>query len=246
MKNAPLACALLLGSPWLCTAAFATSGHWEYSGEAGPDHWAKLTPEFSQCAGSKQSPVDLTTLVDTELAPLQFHYPPGGLAVLNNGHTIQINYARGSSLQLDGMSYELKQFHFHAPSENLIQGKSYPLEAHLVHANAKGELAVVAVMFEVAQPNPTLTEAWAHLPTKAGEREVLKTPLAAEPLLPADRGYYSFTGSLTTPPCTEGVRWLVMKQPMTLSQAQLDAFKAVMHHANNRPVQPLNGRQVQE
>ena len=237
---------LLAGALLLCPAVFAAAPHWEYSGEAGPAQWARLTPEFGQCAGSNQSPVNLSGLVEAELAPLQFHYLPGGKTLVNNGHTVQVNYAPGSSLELDGMHFELKQFHFHAPSENLIEGRSYPLEGHLVHANAEGELAVVAVMFEAGSANPALSLAWQALPTKAGETRALKEAISAEQLLPAQHDYYRFSGSLTTPPCSEGVRWLVMKQPVQVSQAQIDAFKAVMHHPNNRPVQPLHGRLVLE
>lgn len=228
----------------LCPTAFAATPHWEYGGEAGPAKWANLTPEYGQCAGSNQSPVNLTGLVEAELAPLQFHYQAGGRSVTNNGHTVQVDYAPGSTLELDGMRFTLKQFHFHAPSENLIEGKSYPLEGHLVHANDKGELAVVAVMFEPGGANPALGQAWQSLPAKAGEHHELKEPVSAEQLLPARRDYYRFSGSLTTPPCSEGVRWLVMKDPVQVSQAQIDTFKAVMHHPNNRPVQPLNGRLV--
>ena len=239
MKESLLAAALLL-----CPTAFAATPHWEYSGEAGPAKWASLTPEFGQCAGSNQSPVNLSGLVKAELAPLQFHYLAGGRSVTNNGHTVQVDYAPGSRLELDGMHFELKQFHFHAPSENLIEGHSYPLEGHLVHANDQGELAVVAVMFEPGKANGALSQVWQSLPAKAGEQRQLKEAVSAEPLLPAKRDYYRFSGSLTTPPCSEGVRWLVMKQPVQVSQAQIDAFKAVMHHPNNRPVQPLHGRLV--
>ena len=239
MKESLLAATLLL-----CPAAFAATVHWEYSGEAGPAKWASLTPEYGQCAGSNQSPVNLSGLVKAELAPLQFHYLAGGRSVTNNGHTVQVDYAPGSTLELDGMHFELKQFHFHAPSENLIEGKSYPLEGHLVHVNDQGELAVVAVMFEPGSANSALGRAWTSLPAKAGEQHQLKEAVSAEQLLPAKRDYYRFSGSLTTPPCSEGVRWLVMKQPMQVSQAQIDAFKAVMHHPNNRPVQPLHGRLV--
>ncbi|HDX8354504.1 TPA: carbonic anhydrase [Aeromonas dhakensis] len=239
MKESLLAATLLL-----CPAAFAATVHWEYSGEAGPAKWASLTPEFGQCAGRNQSPVNLSGLVNAELAPLQFHYQAGGHSVTNNGHTVQVDYAPGSTLELDGMHFTLKQFHFHAPSENLIEGKSYPLEGHLVHANDKGELAVVAVMFEPGKANGALSQVWQSLPAKAGEQRQLKEPVSAEPLLPAKRDYYRFSGSLTTPPCSEGVRWLVMKEPVQVSQAQIDAFKAVMLHPNNRPVQPLHGRLV--
>ncbi len=221
---------------------FAATPHWEYSGEAGPAHWAKLTPEFGQCAGSNQSPVNLSGLVEAKLAPLVLHYQAGGNTVVNNGHTVQVGYAPGSTLQLDGTRFELKQFHFHAPSENLIEGKSYPLEGHLVHVSDKGEIAVVAVMFEAGKANPALAAAWGELPAKVGEIHTLKAPLSAEQLLPESHDYYRFSGSLTTPPCSEGVRWLVMKQPVEVSQAQIDTLKAVMHHPNNRPVQALNGR----
>lgn len=156
----------------------------------------------------------------------------------------QVGYAPGSTLQVDGISFELKQFHFHAPSENLIKGKSYPLEGHLVHVNSKGEIAVVAVMYEAGKANTALTEAFRALPAKVGEIQPLSSSISAEQLLPKRRDYYRFSGSLTTPPCSEGVRWLVMKQPVEVSQTQIDAFKAVMHTPNNRPVQALNGRVV--
>lgn len=237
----------LLASSLFClfSPVILASPHWEYQGEAGPDQWAKLTPEFGQCAGSNQAPVDLTGLVDAKLPPLVFHYQAGGKTVVNNGHTVQVDYAPGSTLQVDGISFDLKQFHFHAPSENLIEGKSYPLEGHLVHVNAQGEIAVVAVMFEPGKADAqALTDAWSVLPAKVGEIQPLKSPLSADQLLPKSHDYYRFSGSLTTPPCSEGVRWLVMKQPVEVSQAQIDAFKAVMRHPNNRPIQPLNGRVI--
>ncbi|MGL5304367.1 MAG: carbonic anhydrase [Aeromonas sp.] len=239
---------LLLASSLCClfSPALLAATHWGYEGKAGPAQWAKLTPEFGQCAGSNQSPVDLNGLVEAELVPLVFNYQAGGNSVLNNGHTVQVSYAPGSTLEVDGSKFELKQFHFHAPSENLIKGKSYPLEGHLVHVNDKGEIAVVAVMFEAGKPNAALAKAWSALPAKEGESHEIKTPIAADKLLPANRDYYRFNGSLTTPPCSEGVRWLVMKQPVEVSQAQIDAFKAVMHHPNNRPVQPLHGRVVMQ
>ncbi|MDI2145057.1 carbonic anhydrase [Pseudomonas sp. ITA] len=229
---------------YLFSPAILAAPHWEYQGEAGPEQWAKLTPEFGQCAGSNQSPVDLVRMVNAKLVPLVLHYQAGGKTMVNDGHTVQVGYAPGSTLQVDGISFELKQFHFHAPSENLIEGKSYPLEGHLVHINGKGEIAVLAVMFKAGKANVALAEAWSALPVKVGEIQLLRAPLSAEHLLPKHRDYYRFSGSLTTPPCSEGVRWLVMKQPVEVSQAQINAFKAVIHHPNNRPVQPLNGRVV--
>ena len=237
---------VLLASSLCClfSSAILAAPHWAYQGDAGPEQWAKLTPEFGQCAGSNQSPVDLMGMVDAKLVPLVLNYQAGGKTVVNNGHTVQVGYAPGSTLQVDGISFELKQFHFHAPSENLIKGKSYPLEGHLVHVNSKGEIAVVAVMYEAGKANTALTEAFRALPAKVGEIQPLSSSISAEQLLPKRRDYYRFSGSLTTPPCSEGVRWLVMKQPVEVSQTQIDAFKAVMHTPNNRPVQALNGRVV--
>ncbi|MFD2273331.1 carbonic anhydrase [Undibacterium arcticum] len=157
---------------------------------------------------------------------------------------MQINYAAGSSVTVDSIRFELKQFHFHAPSENLINGKSYPMEAHLVHADKDGNLAVIAVMFKEGAENKALSKIWPLMPKDAGETNALSSPVAAAALLPAKRDYYRFNGSLTTPPCSEGVRWLVMKQPITVSKAQVEAFSHVMHHPNNRPVQAVNSRTV--
>lgn len=239
---------ILLVSSLYClfSPAILASPHWAYQGDTGPEQWAKLTPEFGQCAGSNQSPVDLRGMVEAKLAPLAFHYQAGGKTVVNNGHTVQVGYAPGSTLQVDGISFELKQFHFHAPSENHIEGKSYPLEGHLVHVSSKGEIAVVAVMYESGKTNAALSEVFRALPAKVGEIQPLSSYISAEQLLPKSRDYYRFSGSLTTPPCSEGVRWLVMKQPVKVSQTQINAFKIVMHTPNNRPVQALNGRVVLE
>jgi len=145
---------------------------------------------------------------------------------------------------LRGNTYQLKQFHFHSPSENLIDGKSYPLEGHLVHSDDKGNLAVIGVMFNVGEANPVLSAAWAVMPEKADGKNPLSAPVNAAGLLPSDQDYYRFNGSLTTPPCSEGVTWIVMKQAMTASQAQIDQFSKLMGHPNNRPVQPVNARPV--
>lgn len=233
-----------LGIALACQCAMAGEPtHWGYTGSEGPSHWGKLSPEFGTCEkGRNQSPVDLTRFVESDLSPLVFHYKEGGKEIVNNGHTVQINYEPGSELTLDGHTYELKQFHFHAPSENLIDGKSYPLEAHFVHADPEGNLAVVAVMFTEGAANAALKKAWDHMPEKAGEKAVADA--VAEALLPADRDYYRYNGSLTTPPCTEGVTWLVMKHPVTASAEQIERFAHVMHHPNNRPVQHVNARPI--
>ncbi|AOV98604.1 carbonic anhydrase [Edwardsiella hoshinae] len=237
---------VLLASSLYClfSPAILAAPHWAYQGDTGPEHWAKLTPEFAQCAGSYQSPINLTGMVDAKMAPLVFNYQAGGKTVVNNGHTVQVGYAPGSTLQVDNISFALKQLHFHAPSENLINGKSYPLEGHQVHVNSKGEIAVVAVMYEAGKANMALAEALRALPAKVGEIRPLTPAISAEQLLPKRRDYYRFSGSLTTPPCSEGVRWLVMKQPVEVSQTQIETFKAVMHSPNNRPLQALHGRVV--
>ncbi|HEX6850609.1 MAG TPA: carbonic anhydrase family protein [Candidatus Polarisedimenticolaceae bacterium] len=229
----------------VASAAFAgQEGHWSYSGEAGPEAWARLSPQFSACAGMEQSPIDLTGFIEAELPALGFAYRPGGTEILNNGHTVQVSYAAGSSLSVDGIAFELKQLHFHTPSENRIEGKSFPMEAHLVHADRDGNLAVLALLFVDGEENGALKSIVATLPTSAGEKLALPAAFAAESLLPADRDYYRFSGSLTTPPCTEGVRWLVLKRAAPISAAQVEAFAHAMHGPNNRPVQPVHARPV--
>lgn len=239
-KRVSLLCAFLIS-----TAALAEGGHhWGYSGEGNPEHWAQLSPDFAMCNGQNQSPIDLTGFIEADLAPLTFHYSAGGQQILNNGHTIQVNYAPGSELQLDGKTFTLKQFHFHAPSENHINGRSFPLEAHLVHADAEGNLAVVAVMFDIGAENPVLQQAFSQMPMLSGGTDALKQVVDASNLLPQNKDYYRFNGSLTTPPCTEGVRWLVMKNPMTASGWQVEQFAYAMQHPNNRPIQAQHARMI--
>ena len=241
MKRAALSLGVLLA----CAHAGAvTPGiHWDYSGEAGPENWAKLTPEFGACSGKNQTPIDIDGLVEADLAPLRLNYKAGTSEVVNTGYTVQVNYARGSQLALDGNEYELLQFHFHMPSENHIKGQSYPLEGHLVHTDEKGNLAVIALMFKEGEQNAALARLW-DTPPKAGETQPITAMTNVTELLPADLSYYRFSGSLTTPPCTEGVRWLVLKQPVVASNQQIEALKNAVGHANNRPLQPLNSRVV--
>lgn len=229
----------------LSGSAFGAAGaHWEYSGEAGPENWAKLSPEYSACAGKNQSPINMTGFIEAELTPLVVNYKAGTSEILNNGHTVQVNALPGSSITVDGVQFELKQFHFHAPSENQINGKSYPLEGHLVHADKDGNLAVVAVMFAEGKANEGLKKAWAQMPKEEGEKVGLSSALSPLEILPSNQDYYRFNGSLTTPPCSEGVRWLVMKHPISASKEQIAQFSHVMHHPNNRPVQTVNARPV--
>jgi len=233
---------LMLSSP----AFSAQAAHWGYSGHTGPAHWATLTPEYGACAGKNQSPVNLTSFIQADMKPIAFRYISNGKEILNNGHAVQINVHPGSSIQVDGREFELKQFHFHAPSENHIRGRSFPMEAHLVHADKDGNLAVVAVMFTEGRANAALRKAWAQMPKHAGDKSMLASTISPTGILPANRDHYRFNGSLTTPPCTEGVRWLVMKQPVSASKAQIARFAEVMQHPNNRPVQAINARTILE
>lgn len=230
----------------ISVAAYASGvTHWNYSGDAGPEHWGELSPQFTVCSeGKNQSPINLTRFIEADLKPIRIHYQVGGNEILNNGHTIQVNFAPGSKIFVDGHEFALKQYHFHAPSEHHINGKSYPMEAHLVHSDKDGNLAVMGVMFVEGEANEAIAKAWSHMPGKAGIKRKLSSAVSAEGILPSNRDYYRYNGSLTTPPCTEGVCWLIMKEPVTASKAQLQKFTHVMHHPNNRPLQPVNARPV--
>ncbi len=241
MKKILLLSSLLLTSPLL--QANDTS-HWSYSGHAGPQHWAELSTDYASCAGRNQSPINLTGFIEADLKPIDFSYQPGGYQFINNGHTVQINYKKGSSIKIDGIDFNLLQFHFHAPSENHINGKSYPMEAHFVHADTNGNLAVVALMFEEGKKNKELAKAWKYMPESEGDKNKLNPLIDANAVLPANRDYYRFNGSLTTPPCTEGVRWFVIKQTASISKEQLKKIKHALHHQNNRPIQATHARPV--
>jgi carbonic anhydrase len=219
--------------------------HWGYTGHEAPEYWGKLSPDFEMCAkGKNQSPIDLDGFIESSLMPISFNYASGASNIVNNGHTIQVNFAKGSTMAVDGQTFELKQFHFHAPSENHIGGKSFPMEAHLVHADEAGNLAVVAVMYVEGKENTAVKKLWNEMPKMAGGQNMLSEKINASQIMPKNKEYYRFNGSLTTPPCTEGVKWLVLKKYVSVSKEQVDAFSHVMHHPNNRPVQPVNARPV--
>ncbi len=217
--------------------AAAEEQHWSYDGADGPSHWGGLCT-----SGKNQSPVDVHDAVSAKLARLSFKYESLAQDVLNNGHTVQVTYAPGSTLLVDSHRYQLKQFHFHAPSEDLLDGKRFPLEAHFVHADEDGNLAVVAVFVEQGVANAALEKLGKDLPLRAGDKHDLDVKIAAAELMPKTRDYYRFSGSLTTPPCSEGVNWLVLKHPITASEKQIEQLHAAMGHDNARPVQPLNAR----
>lgn len=228
------------------TAAKYAAPQWSYTGDTGPTHWGKLSPEYALCAtGAAQSPIAIEAAAQVDLANLVISYQPSALNILNNGHTIQVEYDPGSYLELDGKRYELKQFHFHAPSEHEIDGKAAAAELHLVNAAADGQLAVVGVLLEAGAENSALQPVWEHLPATAGPVQTFASTVDAAALLPGEQTTYRYSGSLTTPPCTEGVSWLVMTTPLQLSADQLAAFTAIVG-GNNRPVQPLADRALEE
>ncbi len=220
--------------------------HWTYEGEEGPGHWGDLDPSFAACkTGKSQSPIDLAAAEQTDLPNIVFHYAPSGMTILNNGHTIQVNYDPGSSIELGGERYDLKQFHFHTPSEHSLEGKLYPLELHLVHQSQDGRLAVVGILFEAGVENPVLQAVWDKMPATQTDAAATGVEIDAADFLPAVQSVYRYSGSLTTPPCSEGVTWSVMTSLVQASPAQIAAFEAIFE-ANNRPVQVLNARQLVE
>jgi carbonic anhydrase len=236
----------LSGSPAVSAEHPAEQGkHWSYAGDTGPAHWGELNPQYSACSlGKAQSPVDIVQPQYGKLPSIQFNYQPSALAIVNNGHTIQVNYAPGSSIVLDGKTYELVQFHFHHLSETTLNGQHTPLEGHLVHKSKDGNLVVVAVLFAEGPANPAIKTVWSSLPKEEGaESKPEAVQVNAAQLLPDKHTYYTFPGSLTTPPCSEGVTWLVMAHKMTVSKEQIDAF-AALYPNNYRSVQPLDGRTI--
>ena len=232
----------------LCSAtpAMAEGGHWGYTGHGGPKEWGGLDPAFATCKlGKYQSPIDIRGAKAAALPAIQFDYKPSPLKVIDNGHTIQVNYAPGSTIDVGGSKYELLQFHFHHPSEEKVKGKSHAMVVHLVHKNAEGKLAVVAVLLDKGGSSEVIDAIWKNLPKeKEKEAAVANVTIDASKLLPAKRGYYAFEGSLTTPPCSEEVRWLVLKTPVKIGTEQVAAF-GKLYPMNARPTQPLNGRALQ-
>lgn len=230
-------------------AASAGEPAWGYHGGTSAEKWGDISPGFSACKlGKEQSPVDIkrSSVVKSKLDKLEFNYGATKLSIVNNGHTVQVDYDKGSYLQVGKDRYDLIQFHFHTPSEEEIDGKEYDLVAHLVHKSQDGKLAVVAVLFDRGTENAFLKTFWDKLPAESGEaRSVPKLNIKLADALPTDKTYYTFMGSLTTPPCTEGVRWFILKTPVTISKEQATAFKKV-YPLNNRPIQPLGARVVQE
>lgn len=218
-----------------------------YTGERSPSHWGDLDPSYSECsAGKRQSPIDLTDGKPSTQPKVQISYKPAEVEVENNGHSVEAEYPPGSSITVDGTEYELDQFHYHSPSEHQVDGVSVPLEFHFVNEAEDGSRAVIGVRAQQGKENPAFSELVEALPPEEGESETVQGEVNARDLLPADADTaerWSYEGSLTTPPCTEGVRWIVFKQPIELSADQIARYTAVFS-GNNRPLQQLNGREA--
>ncbi len=218
--------------------------HWGYKGEEAPEHWPDLCTSFSPCGGIVQSPIDISKAVhDKHLEPIIFDYYRTKTNIINNGHTIQFNVDKGSTISVDHKDYKLLQFHFHALSEHTIGGKHYPLEIHFVHKYADDDYAVIALLIKEGNENPLLKKYLDRFPKykntsfrSLGKFELIK-------LLPHNKSYFHYNGSLTTPPCSEVVNWYVLRTALTASKAQIKKLSQMLHH-NYRPVQPLNRRVI--
>jgi carbonic anhydrase len=230
------------------TATAQNGAPWSYQGKDGPMNWGKLDPAYRACKdGREQSPIDIRGAhLNKNLPAIEFHYLAAALTLVNNGHTIQAQVHPGSYVVWDGVRYDLEQFHFHHPSEEAVHGKLTDMDIHLVHRSTDGKLLVIAVRLaeEIGGPNATLTALWHHLPEQDGQSEQVADMINPGGLLPADRGYWTYMGSLTTPPCSKGVRWFVMEQELSVSRLQLQKF-ANIFRVNSRPLQDAHGRRIE-
>jgi len=237
------------------SAAATADPAWHYEGDEGPAHWGTISAKFASCeSGRAQSPIDIVAPARGEASSaIVLNFAPATLRIvhhehvadaINNGHTIQVNYSEGDTLTVGGRAYQLVQYHFHAPSEHTVNGMHFPMEMHLVHTNADGQLAVIGALITEGPHNAAFDPIWANLPATMGvEHHLEHVNVDVDALLPQARTTYRYQGSLTTPPCSEGVQWFVMTTPIALSAAQIGAFTALFH-GNNRPVQSLNERPV--
>jgi carbonic anhydrase len=223
---------------------------WSYDGATGTEHWGELDPEYAACkTGKEQSPIDIRTTEKAALPAIRFEYKSGPLKYLiNNGYTIRVNYhddsSPGNFVIVGKTRYQLTQFHFHRPSEEYINGKPYDMEVHLMHQASGGRVAGVTVFLRAGGANATIQKLWDHMPsTLSQELAIAGVEVNPAGLLPHDNGYFMYMGSLTAPPCTEGVTWFVLKTPVDISTEQLNAFAKLYPH-DVRPLQPLNGRVV--
>lgn len=234
----------------IAATAAAAAQHdtpWDYVGKYGPVNWGKLDPAYRACSnGKEQSPIDIRGAhLDKTLPPIEFHYLAGPVSIENTGHTIKITPSPGSYIVAGGVRYDLVQFHFHHPAEEAIKGKLDDMDIHLVHQSADGKLAVIAVRLreDAGDANATLATLWAQMPTQLGQKNSIPM-VNPGGLLPADRGYWTYTGSLTAPPCTEGVHWFVFEQVLAVSREQLKQFSQ-LYKQNSRSLQDPHGRRIE-
>lgn len=224
----------------------ARGTHWSYEGDSGPANWSKINVDWAKCGnGSRQSPIDIRDGMKVELEQISFDYHPSSFNVVDNGHTVQVGVSGGNYITVQNRMFELQQFHFHRPSEERINGKAFEMVVHLVHRDAEGRLAVLALLLERGAPQATIQTVWNNLPLE--KFETMQPTILLDPaeMLPARRDYYTYMGSQTSPPCSEGVLWLVMKQPVQASPAQMALFSR-LYPLNARPIQPGNGRIIKE
>ena len=229
------------------TAYSAEGVHWEYTGKYGVEHWGDLSPDYVRCkVGVNQSPIDITTSIgiDAALPPLTLNYAEFSTAgIINNGHTAELSVDSGASLEIDGEQFELLQIHFHAPSEHRINGQEFLLESHYVHANAQGELAVIGILHNEGKASPLFAKVLAAIPRQLGKTIPFVTKLSGLPLITGNQDYYRYSGSLTTPPCSEGVRWFVLNEPRSVTREQQAQFIDFIGEDARTP-QPINARRV--
>lgn len=223
---------------------------WSYEGPNGPEHWGDLDRDYSTCGiGKEQSPIDIRNPRKARLPALRFDYRSGPLKIINNGYTaVRVNYSPGNGnlLFVGDQRYELTQFHFHHPSEESIDGKQYDMVAHLMHKSSDGKIVGVAILLEAGRSNALVQQLWKFMPKTPGKDESIEgVEINPAGMLPRDTSYYTYMGSLTAPPCTEGVTWFVLKAPVNISAEEISAFAALYPH-DVRPLQPLNGRVVQQ
>jgi carbonic anhydrase len=244
MKGLKITLALALAFVAGACALQRGSKGWSYDGDTGPEHWSELSPDYALAGtGAAQSPIDITGARPGDVEPIEFHYAPTTLRLSNDGRRVRMDFDEGSYLLLGGSRFDLEYMEFHTPSEHSLAGRRYAVEAQLYHADTAGRIVAVAVLFGPSVGSDFLAGVCPHMPV-AGDRatvpDVTVNPLD---LLPVDRTRYEYKGSLTTPPCTEGVKWVVLARPVAASMGQIDRIR-FFHHGNSRPTQPLNGRRL--
>ncbi len=219
------------------------AAHWSYSGETGPEYWGDLDSQYAAANGTHQSPIDISGAADKSLPKLEFNYKPSRIHLIYNGHTIQENEDSGSFGFAGQRRFELEQFHFHSPSEHTVESKHFPMELHLVHRAQDGTVGVVAVFIEEGDHNQAFDPAWYALPDAAHPNRDSNIKIDTMALLPKEHSYFHYDGSFTTPPCTEGVKWVVLTMPISMSKEQIKRFRAIINN-NNRRIQDLNDRMI--